>query len=383
MKINQVHKNPDLDNKLYDPNYNESPMLSAKTENKFLGQNDNYKINNEIELFPHPISTESIMEEHELIKISGFHKKQPKVDAKHNRINYYFQALKKFILKVNKNFIKNGKIWKNFCNYFCNYCLLFTVVANVLGCTAITGALITSRLSHNNIDIDYIGIGIISAVNNIKAAPWMDIIPVDSLLCPKGYILTSMGVWPGTQTGCISYGSEFPNIHNGNCDPKMDILPYENIDQTDSIILNKWKRYSFCVRFAYDYYYAPKCKDGYIQCSFGICYSANESCPISKIFITNEDFVPGSTTTKTSISTNNNGKWLYYKKELRASPIVKIDYTFYNLPCFDKSTKPLEIQYYPLIKNYGKGCGILGLNSGSSIIDFDIEKSFYSLNGLD
>ena len=241
-----------------------------------------------------------------------------------------------------------------------------------------------SRISNNNMDINIIGNGITSAMNSIKAAPWMDIQILDiPISCPNEYKLVDMGVWPGTQTGCISYGSESPNVHSGNCTPEIESLPYENIDQIDPIILKKWKGYSFCVRFAQDYYYAQQCKDGYVQCSYGICYNKNESCPISNIFITNEDFIPDSMTIKSSISMNNNVKWLYYKKELKASPIINIDHSFYDLPCYDKSRKPLEIQYYPLIKKYGKGCGTLGLDPKSSIVDFDIEKSFYSLNGLD
>ena len=278
-----------------------------------------------------------------------------------------------------KKLIQVEDFWQNFCNYY----FLFALFINIFGCAAITVVFLISRINHNTMDLNYIGNGITSAIHSIKAVPWMDIrILDDPLSCPKEYILVDMGAWPGTQTGCISYGSEYPNIHTGNCNPEIDSLPYENIDQIDKILLTKWKGYSFCVRFAQDYYYAQQCRDGYVQCSSGICYNKNESCPISNIFITNEDFVPDSMTTKTSISMDDNVKWLYYKKELKASPIIDIDHSFYNLPCYDKSRKPLEIQYYPLIKNFGKGCGILGLDPKSSIIDFDIEKSFYSSNNL-
>ena len=385
MKIEQNSNNPELTH-LNDPiNYNNSPSPSSPSSNlksQLYTENSNFKINYDIELSPIPKLTGSLNIEHQFItpksNISSIsHKKKSKINAKTRRIRNYFNAFKLICTQANlcikQNFI-NEQRFKDCAHYW----ITFSIIANVFGCVAITIALIASRINHLDINVNHMGDRINSTITSIQAATWMDIEILNASSCPQGYVLANMGAWPGTIPGCISYNSTPPMIQSGVCDSVNGSLTEQTISPLDSIILNKWKGHSFCVRLAQDYYFAPQCKAGYVQCSFGMCYNEKEFCPISNIFITNEDFIPDLATTKINMSINNNGEWLYYKNEFQAPPIVGIGHSFYRVPC-NTYNSSLEMEDYPLIQNNGNRCE----TPQNSIIDIDIEKSFYSSNSLD
>ena len=293
-------------------------------------------------------------------------KEKEKFLANRKRIQNYFLSFKNFVLSI----------------YALIKTRIITFVWIIISAIALTSFFLTVYLLILRYQFNYPITDIVdfieSITENIKQPPWIDIIIPSANYCPPEFSLTNFGYWVGTISGC--YYPKDARVVPGNCLYKDKSLI--NIPFRDSIILTKWKNTSFCIKTAEDYYFSLKCDSGYIQCSPGLCYNSNESCPITNIIFTNQNYSPDLITTKLEISSNKNKQFVYFEKKIGAQPVFNLKHSFYGVLCYNKAKKPLEKIYYNLMKNHATGCGDSGFDPQSSIIDSDIEKQFYLSNNL-
>jgi hypothetical protein len=254
------------------------------------------------------------------------------------------------------------------------FCFYTSIVLFLVG-----GAIITCVLTAYYVglpgDIGNVA-EVLAAINlNAKLAPWIDVVQSISTTCPSGYTAATVGTWEGTVDGCDKF---FTGLKRGKCgrkehDPKINAIA--------AIDLLYWKAQILCIKQTSDYYSAPTCNVGYIQCSPGMCYNAVSGCPITNLTMTTADYIPDPSMIQVTGATGTN-KW-YIKRENGSLPIVRLQVTFGNLPCLQTSKVPDNTSTYILAKVNQQGCGQLGVYPHNHVVDTDVEFNLYQSNKLD
>ncbi len=156
---------------------------------------------------------------------------------------------------------------------------------------------------------------------SLTLPPFQDfIVQNSSIQCPLNYEHLQLGIWPGSQTGCLHYVKSTKGI------AVCIVTRYAGGPQP----IYFWKHQTFCVKRnkRYEESVSGSCKSGMKKCGDNFCVAQGDLCPITSI-------------TKT-LTRNDLGAdylpfldgYLEIKRENAATPINKIEYNLANPPCY-------------------------------------------------
>jgi len=191
---------------------------------------------------------------------------------------------------------------------------------------------------------------------HLKADPIMEIQIMDhGSACPSGFQPLKLANWPGTVAGCLCDNGD---LHSTSCKKLRSPKCKTNIQRTLPIEMEIWDGSIFCAKRALlgaDYLKKAECPEGYKECYPGGCFEGD--CPITKLEITST----GPATNKF----NNKEKYLLSTKTQGELPLVNVQITLGDIPCFTRSffDQTLKNSSYDLSAVKGNGCDKYGLDS--------------------
>ncbi|CAD8120800.1 unnamed protein product [Paramecium sonneborni] len=209
-------------------------------------------------------------------------------------------------------------------------------------------------------------------------------------LCPEGFTITTLGEWPGIDSGCICdqeikkqgfcWARSGCNSIDGQSPRQFQIWNGGRVCQKLTLGWTKWN--------------GSECSVGFKQCG-NICVPTDgnpaRNCPLSDLTLLNED--PTADPNPTSINTQVvkiGDKW--YRKSYEGNPIVAFaiipgdaETSQNSAPCFnDVTTSTFESeQSYPLLKKPATGCDNFG-NFKNEVVKIDTQqaKKIHEENGI-
>ncbi|CAD8106084.1 unnamed protein product [Paramecium primaurelia] len=209
-------------------------------------------------------------------------------------------------------------------------------------------------------------------------------------LCPEGFTLTTLGEWPGINSGCIC---DKQIKKEGFCWAKSGC---DSIDSKNAQQFQSWNGGRICQKLTIGWtkLNGNTCSEGYKKCG-NVCVPTNgdasRMCPLSDLTLLNTD--PTTDSDPTSLNTQVvkiGNKW--YRKSYDGIPIVQFQIIPGNAelgknsaPCFNDITSSTfeSQQSYPLLKKPAIGCDEFG-NFQNEVVKIDTQtaKKIHEENGI-
>lgn len=214
-------------------------------------------------------------------------------------------------------------------------------------------------------------------VHNLNSDPIMEILPVSlNSSCPQNFLPLNLGNWPGTENGCSCPGE---SIEEGKCQ-KSDKGNCEDVFALDDVDIYGWGGSFWCARRALlnvDYVKEAVCPPGFTECSLGICIKEGLECPISSISL-----IDNGSDVEYKLEGYN--KYLTVSRTIGQAPLVEIDITLNNIPCFSANRMALGTQQPYLLLNFkSTGCDKYGLDDKFSFkIDYKNQEQVLQDNNF-
>jgi len=219
---------------------------------------------------------------------------------------------------------------------------------------------------------------------NLNADPILDIqIKDQGFPCPHGFEALKLGYWPGTVAGCLC---ENGDLHRTSCNDIGSAKCKKDIPETSPIGMYEWNDSLWCIKRAVldqDYVKEIECPSRSQECYPGGCFFGD--CPVTKIEI-------ASTGEAANKFKNEKNKYLTLTKTKGELPLINIQVTFGDIPCFTQElfTQFIKNSSYGLsaVKEYK--CDKYGLNhqlstrlASQTAYDSFIQNAFpYSITNL-
>ena len=203
---------------------------------------------------------------------------------------------------------------------------------------------------------------------NLRTDPIMDIQIIDrKATCPDNFKPLKLGFWHGTVAGCLCDNGDLLNTPCSifNSDPsrcKTDIpstSPVEIYELGGSIWCGKR------AVLGVDYIKKAECPIGYRECYPGGCFVGD--CPVTKVEIASK----GQETNRFS---NSKDKYLMLTRKQEGFPLVNIQITPNDIPCFNQDLYA-ENSSYKLSLEPKNGCDKYGFDDKFSF-KFDSQSTF-------
>jgi len=200
---------------------------------------------------------------------------------------------------------------------------------------------------------------------NLKADPIMDlqIINKDSV-CPDGFEPLLLSIWPGNVAGCLGEGGDLFDLP---CENMTSVDGGKDIPSNPPLDIYEINNSIWCGKRAVlgtDYVKKAECPIGYQECYPGGCF-LNKDCPITKVEI------PAK------------GKDLVLTKTQGELPLVNLQASLNDIPCFNRGLTPKSNSSYKLSAGKEDGCDKYGLDhkfsarlSSQPILDSYTQNAF-------
>ena len=209
-------------------------------------------------------------------------------------------------------------------------------------------------------------VGIVEYItNNLGSNPISNIIMIQAdEACPTDYEDHPIGIWLGNFKGCP--------FKENNCTKTV-------VDDHDPKILYAWGDQKFCVLRNKNFKFLEigHCHHGYKECSYHVCVSFEEECPVTSVqFIESPYPFPTISTEKVYKST----RFLDVERT-NTTPLYNLEYSLKGKPCVARGWSMGKENPFILLRNK-HGCSPYGQDEEAIIIDSMSETSLYYSNGM-
>jgi len=189
-----------------------------------------------------------------------------------------------------------------------------------------------------------------SMAGNLIADPIMDIqIIGKESTCPDDFQPLKLGIWHGTVTGCLCENGE---ILSSPCSSKK----CKKIPRAHPVEIYELDELIWCGKRAVlgaDYVKKAECPSGYNECYPGGCFKGE--CPVTKVEV-------ASTGEAAHRFGKSKEKYITLAREQGELPLINIQMTPNDLPCFNKNLYA-KSSYYNLSSVKPNGCDGYGFDS--------------------
>jgi len=190
---------------------------------------------------------------------------------------------------------------------------------------------------------------------NLNTDPIVDIqIKDKGFPCPSGFEALKLALWPGTVAGCLCDNGV---LLDSPCEDFNSEMCKKDISMNYPIEMYEWEDSIWCVKRAVlkrDYRRETVCPPRYQECYPGGCFLGY--CPITKIEIASKG--------EANKKLNGRDKYVVLTRTQGELPIIDIQITFGDIPCFtqDLFTQSIKNSSYELSPIKENECDKYGLN---------------------